>query len=182
MTVKEIIMLACEMIGEDGTAEKIKNQEEFLEEEENLKNDLLKCFNFVQNEIATEYFPLVTKEKIKAIDGAFEISKLKERLAYIVSFKDKCGEKIKHKIMGGKIFFEGEVEIEYCYCPTKKTLEDICEIALPERVVASGVLREYYLLQGLANEATVFEAKFKNSLANFAGKKCLTSMPKPIWK
>ena len=181
MTVKEIIMLACEMIEEDKVAEKLENGEVLSEDEELMKNALLKCFNFIQNEIATEFVPLVQIERIKANNHAFEIANLKKRLAYVISFKDDAGKNIQHKIVGDKIVFDGEGKIEYCYCPKKKGIADVCEIPLPERVIACGILREYYLLQGLANEATIFETKFKNSLANFASKKTSTFLPKPLW-
>ena len=146
MTVKEIIMLACDMIDRDELTAKIEKSESLNEEEEKLKNDLLKCFNFIQNEIATEFCPLIEIEKIKAENKMFEISKLKERLAFVISLKDCFGEKIRHKIIGDKLVFEGEGELEYCYCPKKKGFDDECEVSLPERVVACGLLREYFLL------------------------------------
>ncbi len=182
MTVKEIIMLACEMIDQDDVVEKIENGEILSEEEETLKNSLLKCFNFIQNEIATEFIPLVHVQQIKETNKIFKISDLEKRLAYVISFKDVFGKNIEHKIIGENIVFEGEGKLEYCYCPKKKGIDEACEIPLPERVIACGVLREYYLLQGLASEATVFETKFKNSLANFASKKTSISLPKPLWK
>lgn len=182
MTIKEIIILACTMIEQDEVARKLEAVEVLSEEEENVKNDLLKCFNFIQNEIATEFIPLLTKEKISSEDKAFSISNLSERLAYILSLKDENGENIKHKIIGDKIIFDGEGEICYCYCPKKKDIDDESELLLPERVISYGVLREYFLLQGLASEASVFETKFKNSLANFVAKKSAISMPKRIWR
>lgn len=182
MTVKEIIILACEMIDKDQVVEKLEKDEVLDEESENLKNDLVKCFNFIQNEIATEFVPLLTSEKIKSQDGFVELSSLKERLAYVVSFKDKFGKNVRHKIIGDKICFEGEGKIEYCYCPAKKSIDDECKILLPERVIACGLLREYFLLQGLVSEATIFETKFKNSLANFVTKKTNITLSSRSWQ
>ena len=181
MTVKEIIITSCKMLQEDLLAQKINDEMELNEEEQLLKNELIKCFNFVQNEVATEYIPLVKVEEIASCEGGVLLSSLTERIAYVISLKNAGGENVKYKIVGNKIVFEGKAFLRYCYCPKKVEISSECKILLPERVLAYGVLREYYLLQGFASEASVFEKKFKNSLLNFSRKKSEVVMPKPVF-
>ena len=182
MTVKEIIITACDIMQENDLAEKILKSSELTDDESALKNELLRCLNFVQNEIATEFIPLVKVEKIKSENKEFLLSTLSEKIAYIISLKDEEGSSVKYKIAGNKLIFDGRAVISYCYCPKKVQIDDECEIMLPERVIATGVLREYYLLQGMSSEASVFEERFKNSLLNFSRKRSEKIMPKRNWK
>jgi len=181
MTVKEIIITSCKMMQEDLLAQKINDEVELSEEENVLKDNLLKCFNFIQNEIATEYIPLVKIEEVSGVEGGLLLSSLSERIAYVLSLKDSNGDNVKYKIIGNKLVFEGKATLNYCYCPKKVELSSECKILLPERVMAYGVLREYYLLQGFASEASVFEKKFKHSLFNFSRRKSEVVMPKPAF-
>ena len=181
MTVKEIIITSCKMMQEDLLAQKINDETELNEEELVLKNELVKCFNFIQNEIATEYIPLVKTEEITAVEGGLLLSSLSERIAYVISLKNSYGENVKYKIVGNKLIFDGTATLNYCYCPKKVELSSESKLLLPERVLAYGVLREYYLLQGFASEASVFEKKFKNSLLNFSRRKSEVVMPKPAF-
>ncbi len=163
-------------------ADKIENSKELTEEEVSLRDELVKCLNFVQNEIATEFIPLTKIENVESQNGEFSLSSLSEKIAYIISLKDENGTCVKYKIHGDKLVFEGKALLTYCYCPKKVFFDGECEVILPERVFASGVLREYYLLQGLSSEASMFEEKFKNSLKNFARKKSEIVMPNRAWK
>ncbi len=181
MTVKEIIITSCKMLQEDLLAQKINDESELSEEENSLKNELVKCFNFIQNEIATEYIPLIKVEEVTNVEGGLLLSSLSEKIAYVISLKNSIGENVKYKIIGNKLVFEGKATLTYCYCPKKVELSSECKIILPERVMAYGVLREYYLLQGFASEASVFEKKFKNSLLNFSRRKSEVVMPKPVF-
>jgi len=182
MTVKEIIITACEMFDQDDLATKLIENIETTEEESIVLNQLLRCYNFIQNELATEFVPLLCKESIESDGEGFNISNLKERLAYLVSFKDKGNQNIKYKILGDKILFQGKGEICYCYCPKKATIDDESLILVPERVIAYGILREYFLLNGCSSEASSYEVKFKNSLLNFSRKKTEMIMPSRNWK
>lgn len=182
MTVKEIIITACEMFEQDEIAEKLKDGQDFTEEESAIVNQLIKCYNFIQNELATEFTPLLHKEKIESDGQGFSISNLEKRLAYIVSFKDEEGQNLKYKLLAGKLIFEGKGELTYCYCPDKATIDDESVLLIPERVVAYGILREYFLLNGSSSEASSFETKFKNSLLNFSRKKTEVIMPSRNWK
>lgn len=181
MTVKEILITACNMMQESLLAEKIEKESELTEEENVLVEELLRAFNFVQNEIATEFIPLIKDEKIESQHGEFPLSLLSEKIAYVISLKDEEAH-VKYRIYGDKLMFDGKVTLTYCYCPKKSSLDEECEMILPERVLAYGVLREYFLLQGLASEASMFEEKFKNSLKNFSRKKSEIVMPKRAWK
>ena len=182
MTVKEIIITACEMLEQNELAEKLQGGLELIEEETLVLNQLIKAYNFIQNELATEFVPLIHKESIGSKEGCFSLSKLEKRLAYIVSFKDGYAQNLKYKIIGDKLIFEGKGELTYCYCPEKATIDDESLLLVPERVVAYGILREYFLLNTCPSEASHYETKFKNSLFNFSRKKSEIVMPSHIWK
>lgn len=181
MTVRDILIIACDMSAKSDIALKLITNEGLNEEESLFVDELTKCFNFVQNEVCTEYIPVIYSEKLVSKNGKFPISSLSKSLAYIIALKDENGKDIKQKIYCGDLVFDGEAEIEYCYSPEKQTIDDEVIMCLPDRVVAYGVLREYFLLHDLTSEASQFEEKFKNSLATFCRKHGKIILPKRIW-
>ena len=181
MKVEEIIVVACNMIGENSFAEKITSGAVLTADELEKKQKFLRCFNLIQSEVATEFFPLTTKEQIASENGEFELSKLTKNFVYVVSLKDSSGDKIRFKIQGNKLAFEGKGEIEYCYDPTEAQISDTVEVKVPKRVLAYGVLREFYLLEDMPTEASMMEEKFKNSILALSSNKRSIVTPKRTW-
>lgn len=184
MEVNLILIAVCEMLEKDTLAAKLKLDERTLTDAESAEVALFsKCLNFVLNEVATEYCPLIFKEEISTSDGQFDLTSLSKTIAYVKSLKSKNGSELKYKIYGDKLsFFEGNAVIEYCYVPEEVSVDGEIELTIPARVIAYGVLREYYLLKDMPTEASFFEERFKNSLVVFARKKSEIKMPKRIWK
>ena len=63
MKVKDVIIKACDFIGEDELAVAMQKAENITSEQNELKEKLLKCFNLVREEIACEYQPIMQVEK-----------------------------------------------------------------------------------------------------------------------
>lgn len=181
MKVEEVIVVACNLIGENAFVNKITSGAMLTADETEKKNKLLRCFNFIQSEIATEFFPLIAKEKVSSLNGEFELSKLSKNLVYVVSLKSRTGENIKFKLHGRTLVFEGEGELEYCYDPKEALISDDVVVCLPARVIAYGLLREYYLLEDMPTEASLMEEKFKSSILAYSSNKRNINTPKPLW-
>jgi hypothetical protein len=182
MTVREVLTIACNLLSKNDLSKKVSSSEFFTQDEQIDINQLLTVVNLVQDEVCTEYIPLVHQEDIQSEYGEKDISSLSKKLAYILSLKDNNGHNINYKIRGAKIVFDGKAVIEYCYVPEMVELESNFEFIIPARVLAYGVVREYYLSQDMPTEASVFEEKFKNSLLVFARKRSEIVMPKRIWR
>lgn len=182
MTVKEVIVDVLESLNKKELKEKIMtNNSEFTNEESDFLTKLVSFFNLVQDEVATEYIPLIHKENVQSEYGKFNLNALEKTPVYILSIKNKNGEKIKYKICGKELLFLGNGEIEYCYTPNKATIDGNVEILLPKRAIVYGVLREYFLAEELLQESSFYEDKFKNSLLIFSRKHGEIMMPARLW-
>ena len=181
MTVREVLVMACKLIYQKEIAEKIENKQELTQDEQDFVNQLVTMVNLVQDEICTEFIPLIIQEDIQSEHGEKSILSLSKSLAYILSLKDSSGVNVKYKIRGDKIVFEGMAKIEYCYIPNMVGIDDEFDFVLPARVFAYGVVREYYLSKDMPSEASENEEKFKNSLLIFSRKHSEMVMPKRCW-
>lgn len=182
MTVKNVIILACNLSSKKVLADKLKNGTALSTAEQVEVDEMTEGFNLIQNEVCTEIIPTIFSEKIIATHGQFDISALTKTFAYVHKFTSLSGEAKKFKIRNGKIEFSGEAMIEYCFCPENLTInQEIKSMCLPDRVLAYGVLREYFLKQELGSDATLYEEKFKNSIKNFCSVKSEVKIPKRAW-
>ena len=182
MTVREVLFVTCDLLSKPELAKKIKQGQELTQEEQELTNQLITMTNLIQDEICTEFIPIIFEEDIQSAYGEMDISSLSKTLAYVLSLKDEFGQNVRYKIKGSKIVFDGKARIEYCYIPNIVDIDDDFEFVLPARVFAYGILREYFLSNDMTSEASVYEEKFKNSLIIFARKHSEMIMPKRSWQ
>lgn len=182
MTVKEVIIDVLDRLDKKDLKAKLTVEgSEFTDEENDFLTKLISYFNLVQDEVATEYIPLVHKEKVQSEYGKFNLNTLEKTPVYILSVKMENGENIKYKIYGNELLFLGKGVIEYCFAPNKADINGNVEIFLPKRVIVYGVLREYYLAEELLQESSFYEDKFKNSLLIFSRKHGEIKMPVYSW-
>lgn len=150
-----------------------------------LVQQLVKCVNLVCDEIATEYFPLVQTQTVNVTNGEIDFSVFDSKVQSVVSVKDEIGK-----------------SVDFCYTP--HGLENLsCKRAsvryqvayqwadfwgevsfgspqVTSRVVAYGVVAQYYLLCGNYDQAKSWSARFYASLQQCKrGGKLV--MPKRRW-
>lgn len=184
----EIIRIACQFSENDEIAEKLTEAnlstlDEILSAKERKRLDIyLDCLNFVQDEIACEYKPLIHEEEFKIQNFKLNISALSKPLQEVISICDLKGREVKFKIFPTYILvFANEARVRYSYKPNKATIDGDIEINLSERIYAYGVAREYYLRQGLTDEAYIYENRFKDSLKIVLRKKTKTILSRRRW-
>ena len=182
MLVKDVIKLACNFTENDEIANAIKNNTTLSENQSVVVDMLMNCFNLVRNEIATEYVPILVRETITPNDFKIYFSSLSNSVFEIVSVKDMRGRNVKYKKFEDYIMtFAGQVEILYKTIPQDLTISQSFSSAIPERVFAYGVAREYYFNQTLFDDADIWEERFKNSLKVLTRKKSEIKMPNRRW-
>lgn len=167
MLAYEIIKLACQFCDEDELGTKIKSAalEDLTDAEKSKIKELLDCLNLVQDELACEYAPLVAQQKVYFQDNKFELSALDRDVVKVLKVKDKFGGTTKFKVLPTQIIaFVKDATIIYAYHPQKLEQGSTLEINLPARVIAYGTAREYFLKQGLSDDADLWEMRFKDSL------------------
>lgn len=183
MLVKDIILKVCDFIENKELALVIKTNDGATEELAEELEVLIKCFNLVRNEIATEVLPNVKIATLKSNNKKIEFSSLNGKVIEILSVKDKNGYNIKFDAFADHILLDcdREVEIRYNASPEELDFEGEFTSNIPERVYAYGVVREYYYIQTLYEDASIWEERFKNSLQALERKKSEIFIPRRRW-
>lgn len=182
MSVKDIIILACDFTENQELGQALTNSSTLDDEQLLLQENLVKCFNLVNNEIASEYIPIIKCERVKPQDFKVEFSNLSNKVLQIISVRDTFGRKVRFKVYDNYLMaFASSVDIIYQTLPDTLLITSEFNSTLPDRVYAYGVAREYYFQQTLFDEADIWEDRFKNSLSVLQRKKSETKIPQRRW-
>ena len=92
MKVKKILKEACNVLELDDIATALDGTE-FSQPQQTIINKLLKYFNSVQNEIATEFFLQKQTEQIQG-DGKITFDQFSKDVLKVSLLKNDCGENI----------------------------------------------------------------------------------------
>lgn len=188
MTIKSILKTACLFLNKEDLCEKI-DVEDFDSLSEAYKsqiNFLLKCLNLTYQEIASDYIPLLKKESISFVDGEILLSSLSKKFLEVVSLRSKNGEKVKYKIYPDYIEANiDEADMVYKYLPSNltslsSTIETFAN-RVSEITLAFGVAMEYCFINGLHEDAAVWERRFKDALFIRSSKKNNIKLPVRRW-
>lgn len=156
MTVKEVVELSAELLGIELTDE---NTEE-----------LLTCYNFVENELAMDYFPLRTLDMVLIKENEIKYADLKNKAWRIINVLDFQNDEVKYRLYpeyielkknyNGHYFF-----VRYNYIPKEKVIDDNCDYDdRYKQVLKYGVCAEYCLMQGNFELASMFDNKYKDGI------------------
>jgi len=198
MKLREIIKLSCVMLSLDdllSSTELYDENFDILDEhsvttsgtniERNL-NLLINCFNIAYSEIATDYFPLITLEKIIVTNGCFKLSNLQNEFYKLVKLEDKEGLSVCYDIYDNILYVKnGEYNLVYCYVPNKLTLNSEVNNfngKLVDRVFAYGINKEYCFISGLYSEAESYKSKFEEAIKASKTIKREIKLPRRRWR
>ena len=182
MSVKDIIILACEFTENQSLGQALENNSVLDEEQSEICDSLVKCFNLVNNEVASEYIPIVKWQRVSTTNFKVEYSSLSSKVLHIISVRDSLGRKVKFKAYDSYLMaFANTVDIIYQAEPAELAIDSEFYSTLPNRIYAYGIAREYYFQQTLFDEADIWEERFKNTLSIMARKRSETHIPKRRW-
>lgn len=198
MKLREIIKLSAIMLSLDDVLEceelydesyDILKENEIIASgnsvEKNL-NLMIRCFNLVYNEIATDYLPLVTIENINITTGNFDLKNLENHFYKLIKLEDKHGNNVKFDIYDNILYVKnGEYKVVYCYIPEKVTLNSEVNNfngKIVDRVFAYGLNKEYCFISGLYSEAESYKTKFEESLKSASSLKKDIKLPHRRWR
>lgn len=193
MKVKDVLKLAFEFAGEKELAEKLAQSGDgalnvesgdFNDAEKRKLNEALSCFNSVNQEIASDYLPFLTRESVDATSGGFLFSSLSKRVISIFQVKDKFGFDLGFRVLSNFVETSKRAKsVVYSFLPEKLGFDDEMEFfnGLSERVYAYGVASEFLLVSGLGGDADIWEERFKESLFMLSRKHGEHRLPKRRW-
>ena len=172
MTVKEVVTLAAGCLGRDDLIAALDKAADALTADEKLElSSLLRCFNFVENEVALDYCALKKEETVTVTENKISYSVLSS--APVNIRKVVCGGSLARfatypayiRLSDGWV---GQACVVYDYIPsTKKTmseLSDFTENEVSARLLAYGVAAQYCLVSGETGNAALWDKKFRDAL------------------
>lgn len=172
MTVKEVVALAAGCLGrEDLAAALDKNQSGWTAEETEELKALLRCYNFVESEIALDYCALKREETVGVVGNKITYSSL-----------SRTPFRIRKVVCGGSLArftaypdyilvsdgWKGNAKVVYDCIPNSKTaftsVSDFTGTSVTARVMACGIAAQYCLVNGESNRSALWERKFRDGL------------------
>lgn len=167
MKIKEIILSALNLIGRGDIAAALENGEELTTEASRTADTLLYCVNSVLDELARYYFPLSYTETVNLIGGKASFADFTYRPVKILGITSN-GKKTAYKIYPAYLTADAvQIEAEYEYSPDKKGLDDDCDYSGLEagaRLIATGAVSEFCLLNGEVSEAEYWEGEYRREI------------------
>lgn len=167
MTVKDVLKIVCEFIEQNEILSKWNASISLGANEQETVNFLVKCFNLVNQEIATEYLPLYCTEAVDVENGILNYADLKKIVLNIESVEDSKGFLLRYKKYPNSIKIYGRAKnVTYCYLPDELSINDdvVFSNGLSTRIFAYGIASEFFLVKGMSSEAQIFEERFKSGL------------------
>lgn len=188
MTTKQVLENAAIFLGKEELLDCAYFTNSNEEISEDVKKDLdllLKCLNFIVNEISTDYLPILKQKQVTFTNNEFDIKELDTNIYKIIKVEDKFGKNIKFKYIQGKINANViNAVVTYSAFATKCDLDGDVEDfngIMPDRVLAYGTAMEYSFINSLYDDATIWESRYKNALLVLSQKKHNMVMPKRRW-
>lgn len=186
MTVKEIVALASEFVGEKELAGKLRATDTvtYTTVEQEKINLLTRAFNLVNQEIASDYLPFLKKEEVNVEGNILSFSALSKAVINIYEVKNSFGKNLKFHVYSNYIEIDGKAKsVVYSYLPGDIALDGDVEMmnGLSARVYAYGIASEYLLIGGVSEDAEIWEERFKESLFVLSRKRGEHLMPKRGW-
>ena len=187
MKVKELLKLCGEMANLSFSAddESTDGQESVQGESETkdgVAKRLLNCCNFTLEELYRDYATSLRKTVIEVVDGFADTSAY--RMCRVISLVDGEGNDVKYRYTEGGLSVDGDGKYNLCYArlPNDVTLDDDVTLPSPritERVLAYGILREYFAVVGDTATASQWDERYKNAL-RIADVKCSSMRMPPV--
>ena len=186
MTVKDIIKLVCEFVGEKEILSKLNSTEavSYTDREQEKLDLMVQCFNLVNQEIASDYLPFLTKEEIDVKNSILNFSEFEKTVVNVYEVKNRFGTSLRFRLFPNYLEISGHAKsIVYSYLPDDKVLTDNVEMlnGLSARVYAYGVASEFLLIDGLSEDAEIWEERFKESLFVLSRKRGEHVLPRRSW-
>ena len=132
-------------------------------------NNLLSCFNLVENTLAVEYLPLYAEDEILAEAGVVFFDTFTRKPVRIVAVYDERKNSLAYTVFPEYLKTQaGMITVRYTYAPQEKTMDGECDYRLGayKQVLVYGVANEYCLACGRFEEAEIWEKKYRRALKN----------------
>lgn len=167
MKLKAAVVDSAVMLGLDEVVVALESDETPTGDVADEINRLVRCANLVAGELASDLMPLKTREKLTFSPSA-AYTAFSHAPIDIYSVTDERGNAVRFREFfdRAEVSENGDYEVEYSYAPAAAGLDDEMPYpALPPFVLAQGIAREYCVISGMTEEASVWDQRFNASVA-----------------
>lgn len=166
MTVLSIIKIVCDFVGESELILKLSDEESLTAVEKDKVDKMIRCLNLVNQQISTDYIPNLVKEEVDFVDKIFFSSLSKNNIIRVNEIRNRFSFKMKFKSYNDYVEFNGKAKtiIYSCLPEDVSALDDEIQGNIPAYVYAYGVASEYLLMDGVSEDADIWQEKYKQAL------------------
>lgn len=164
MRVKDILSLAADLLGRQDLVEELFALDGAPTGE---LQTLLRCYNLVENEVALDYFPQKTTERLTAAEGKLYYTAFSRSPVEICRILDGAGRSVRFEEFPEHLALSvsGAVEVTYAYAPEDKEIDGQCEFKdVSARLLAFGVAGEFCLTAHKYEEAKLWQGRYRDAL------------------
>ena len=190
MTVKDLIKTTATILQLDAILSSgyfTMSTVKLTTEEDKQLQELLASLNMVNNIIATEYIPLLAETTCTVTNGKINYTSIDRNRAIlnIKKVRSTDGTVLTFTCYPTYLKTEGsQVVVTYAYYPATLTETDNVTtygIQLSDRVYAYGMAAEYCFINGMYDEASMWDKRFKDALKGVTRRLAEVRLPGKVW-
>ncbi|MDR3318718.1 MAG: hypothetical protein LBS99_04705 [Clostridiales bacterium] len=146
---------------------------------------LTKCANLVYRASAREYLPLYFTETAEVSEQAMQFRSLARNVIRIKSVTDETGIEVAYAIRPDCLATEtGRIVVTYAYLPDEAGYEDeldYTDARVDVSLLAYGTAAEYCLINGLYEDAGIWDARYRAAVMSAARPRNGVKLPGRRW-
>lgn len=156
MTVSEVIELSALLLD--------------IELTDDIRNNLVRCYNLVEQELATDYFPILEVEKFFHVEDKIYYKDFSRKPYMLKGIQDFRGDSVSFRLTPEYItliknYHGGTFFVKYYYIPDTKELYSTCTYGAEYTgILKYGIAAEYCLTNGDFEQAKIYNDKYKERI------------------
>lgn len=156
MTVSEVIELSALLLD--------------IELTDDIRNNLVRCYNLVEQELATDYFPILEVDKFFYVDDKIYYKDFSRKPYMLKGIQDFHGDSVSFRLTPEYInliknYDGGTFFVKYYYIPDAKELYSTCTYGAEYiSILKYGIAAEYCLANGNFEQAKIYNDKYKERI------------------
>jgi hypothetical protein len=141
-----------------------------IELTDDVRKDLVRCYNLVEQELATEYFPILEVEKFFHVEDKIYYKDFSRKPCMLKGIQDFHGDSVSFRLTPEYInliknYDGGTFFVKYYYIPEEKELYSHSTYGAEYiSILKYGIAAEYCLIQGNFDLAAIYNQKYKERI------------------
>ena len=141
-----------------------------IELTEDIRNNLVRCYNLVEQELATDYFPILEVDKFFHVEDKIYYKDFSRKPYMLKGIQDFHGDSVSFRLAPEYInliknYNGGTFFVKYYYLPEDKELYSNSTYSAEYiSILKYGIAAEYCLMQGNFEQAKIYSDKYKERI------------------